>query len=127
VKSVPEIKQRLIAINSWQTGLDSSFQDRWSNVATGNMGVEEKAKIAPKTSAEAVKALISFEEMDKYPYASADLNSTEVRNNPQLKELVEQQKKAHDIAVELRYSYIFRNYIQGKPSIVSKTAIENNQ
>ncbi|MEI6672128.1 MAG: hypothetical protein WCL02_01915 [bacterium] len=124
-QSEPEIKQRLIAINSWQTGLDSSFQDLWSNV-TGNMGVEEKKNLAPKTSADAVKALIYLEEMQKYPYASADLNAPEVRNNPNLKSLVEEQKKLHDKAVEVRYTYIFKNYIDKKTSIVSKDAIEKH-
>lgn len=125
-QSIPEIKQRLIAINSWQTWLDSSFQDLWSKV-TGNMGTEEKKQLSPKTSADAVKSLIYLEELQKYPYAAADLNDVEVRNNPDLKNLVEQQKSLHDAAVETRYAYIKKNYIDGKPSMVSKEAIEKNQ
>lgn len=125
-QSMPEIKQRLIYINSWQTGLDSSFQDLWSKV-TGNMGEEEKKKLSPKTSADAVKSLIYLEELQKYPYAAADLNDAEVRNNPNLKALVEQQKNLHDTAVEARYLYIKKTYIDGKSSIVSKDAIEKNQ
>ncbi|MFA6255902.1 MAG: hypothetical protein WC606_01840 [Candidatus Absconditabacterales bacterium] len=125
-QSMPEIKQRLLYINSRQTGLDSSFQDLWSNI-TGNMGAEEKKNLSPKTSADAVKALIYLEELQKYPYAAANLNAAEVRNNPDLEALVKQQKNSHDKAVETRYDYIKKNYIDGKTSIVNKDAVEKNQ
>ncbi len=125
-QSMPEIKQRLLHINSWQTELDSSFQDLWSNV-TGNLWTEEKKALAPKTSADAVKALIYLEELQKYPYAMTDLNDSKVRNTPELEALVKQQKDLHEKSVEMRYTYIKKNYIDGKSSIVSKWDIEKNQ
>jgi hypothetical protein len=74
-----------------------------------------------------VKALIYLEELQKYPYAAANLNAAEVRNNPDLEALVKQQKNSHDKAVETRYDYIKKNYIDGKTSIVNKDAVEKNQ
>lgn len=125
-QSLPEIKQRLIYINSWQNELEPSFQDLWSKV-TGNMWAEEKKKISMNTSADAVKSIIYFEEIQKYPYAMADLNDPEIRNNPDLENIVKQQKDLHEKAVNMRYEYIKKNYIDGKPSIVSKNVIEKNQ
>lgn len=125
-QSVPEIKQRLIYINSRQTKLDSSFQDLRSKI-TGNMKAEEKQKFSMKTSQDAVKALIYFEEIQKYPYAMADLNDPEIRNNPDLESLVKQQKDLHDKAVNTRYAYIKKTYIDGKTSLVTKEALDKKQ
>jgi hypothetical protein len=49
--------------------------------------------------------------MQKYPYAAADLNSSEVRSDPELQALVEMQKNQHDKSVKERYDYIKKNYI----------------
>ncbi len=125
-KDIPSIKQNLIYINSRQTNLDSSFQDVRSRV-TWNLAEDEKKKISVKTSSDAVKALIYFEEMQKYPYAMADLNSPEIRKNPDLEALVKQQKDLHAASVEERYIYIKKNYIDGKSNIVGKDVIEKNQ
>lgn len=125
-QSVPEIKQRLVYINSRQTKLDSSFQDLRSKI-TGTMKAEEKQKFSMQTSQDAVKALIYFEEMQKYPYAMADLNDPEIRNNPDLESLVKQQKDLHDKAVNTRYAYIKKTYIDGKTSLVTKEALDKKQ
>jgi len=125
-KDLPSIKQNLIHVNNRQSGLNSSFQDFWSKI-TWNLAEEEKTKISIKNSADAIKALIYFEELQKYPYAMADLNKDEIRNDANLKALVEQQKDMHSKSVEERFSYIKKNYIDGKTNIINKDRLEKNE
>lgn len=136
-KDLPAIKQDLIYVNNWQTGLDASFRDKMAilkyiptnpaNYILGSIGessIIEKAKSGTWTATDAIHAIIYMEEMQKYPYAMWDLNSDEVRKNPELKALVEQQKELHSKSVEERFSYTKKTYIDGKSNIVPKERLE---
>jgi CRISPR/Cas system CMR-associated protein Cmr1 (group 7 of RAMP superfamily) len=67
------------------------------------------------------------EEVQNNPYASFDLNSSEVLNNPKLKEQVEQAKKHVDEVVKKRFEYIKLNFIDKNKPIVDTKAYQNNQ
>ena len=138
-KDLPSIKQDLIYVNNWQTGLDSSFRDKMAifkymptpaTYVLGSIGessIVEKAKSGTWTATDAVHAIIYMEEMQKYPYAMWDLNSEEVRKNPDLKILVEQQKELLDKSVQERFSYTKKTYIDGKSNIIPKEKLEKSE
>jgi hypothetical protein len=74
-----------------------------------------------------VKAIIYFEELQKYPQAIADLNNPEIRKNPDLENSVKQQKDAHQKAVDERFSYIKINYIDKNKPLLSEKELKENK
>ncbi|MEI6426531.1 MAG: hypothetical protein WCO66_04230 [Candidatus Absconditabacteria bacterium] len=138
-KELPAIKQELVSINAWGQGLDHTWIDKMSMFkgmwfaptlgilgAIGSNSAAEKAKGISATTTDAVRALLYVEELQNNPYATYDLNSPEVLNDPELKEKVETAKKDIDAIVKKRFEYIKLNYIDKKKSIVDVQSHQNN-
>jgi len=127
MKDLSSIKQHIVYVNSRQAGLDSSLQDFFSTISfQSDLMNSRKNNMSVNTVSDAVKAVIYFEELQKYPLAGYDLNDEQVRKDPQLEEAVKQQKKLHDAAVAQRFEYIQKKYIDTKKPIVSTEKLEAN-
>lgn len=95
--------------------------------AVGRSSVLEKSKGVKATTTDAIRALLYFEEIQKYPYATLDLNKPEVRNNEEVKAQVEDAKKKVDEIVAQRFSYIKATYIDKKKPIIDISYLQKDK
>jgi hypothetical protein len=79
------------------------------------------------TTSDAVRALLYFEEVQKYPYATLDLNKPEVRNNEEVKAQVTDAQNKVDEAVKQRFEYIKSTYIDKKKPIIDSAYLQKDK
>lgn len=116
VKGIASTKQELTSLDSWDQGLSRTWIDAinlWGSATKKEIG-------SPKTKAEALRALIKMEELQKNPLAGADLNDPEVVKDSELTEQVRLAKVALEDVVEKRFAYFQKEYIDTKKPLIKK-------
>ena len=121
-KWIAATKQELTSIDSWGQWLSRTWIDKMDM-----FGSETKKQIwSPKTKAEALKALIRMEELQKNPWAGADLNDPEVLKDKELVEIIRIAKEQVDEIVEKRFAYFKINYLDKNKPLIEKSEINWN-
>ena len=122
-KGIAATKQELTSIDSWDQGLSRTRIDAinlWWSFTKKEFGL-------PKTKAEALKALIKMEELQKNPLAGADMNDPEVVKDPELAEQIRLAKLQVDQLVEKRFAYFQKEYIDAKRPLIKKEKFWSHQ
>jgi len=123
VKWIAATKQELTSIDSRDQWLSRTRIDKMNM-----FGSETKKQIwSPTTKAEALKALIKMEELQKNPLAWADLNDPEVLKDSELAEVIRQAKQQVDEIVDRRFNYFKANYLDNNKPLIDQSKHEWSQ
>ena len=116
-------KQELVSVDSWNQGLSRTWIDKMNLFNSKT----KKEIWSPKTKAEALKALIKMEELQKNPLAWADLNDPEIIKDPNLAEAIRLAKQQTEEIVQKRFEYFKQKYLNENKPLIDKSQFFSNQ